>query len=173
MDSNLAIRPLAVDDAPTLSSFLQSQTSGYARFFRPFDFDTDTLVKILANQRQDTLMGLYWKNQLAGFFMLRGWDEGYDVPAFGILIDERYRGCGLEMLSLETAKIICRLRGASRLMIKMHPDNISAKGVARKTGFVQSGVEAESGNLIYHFDIPPRRERPKAAQRQSKYPPEY
>ena len=157
--NNLAIRPLAIDDATALSSFLQTQATGYARFFRPFSFDADAIVDVLANARQDVLMGLYWQDQVVGFFMLRGWNEGYDVPAFGILIDESYRGCGLEMLSLETAKIICRLRGASRMMIKMHPDNISAKGVARKTGFVQSGVEAESGNLIYHFDIRPRREK--------------
>lgn len=104
-------------------------------------------------------MGLYWQERLAGFFMLRGWNEGYDVPAFGILIDEGYRGYGLEMLSLETAKVICRLRGAPRIMIKMHPENISSKGVARKTGFVQSGIEEKSGNLIYHFDIQSRRER--------------
>lgn len=104
-------------------------------------------------------MGLYWQEQMVGFFMLRGWNEGYDVPAFGILIDENYCGYGLEMISLETAKIICKLRGAARLMIKMHPENISAKGVLRKTGFIQSGVEAESGNLIYHFDISPRRKK--------------
>lgn len=157
--NNLVIRPLAIEDAPALSSFLQSQTTGYARFFRPFGFDANTIADVLANARQDVLMGLYWQEQMVGFFMLRGWNEGYAVPSFGILIDESYRGCGLEMLSLETAKIICRLRGASRLMIKMHPDNISAKGVARKTGFVQSGIEAESGNLIYHFDIRPRREK--------------
>lgn len=159
MNSNLAIRPLAVEDAVSLSSMLLSQSTEYARFFRPFSFDADTIANVLANQREDVLMGLYWQEQMVGFFMLRGWNEGYDVPAFGILIDEKYRGCGLEMLSLETAKIICKLRGAPRLMIKMHPDNISSKGVARKTGFVQSGVEAESGNLIYHFDIRPRREK--------------
>lgn len=157
--NNLSIRPLGIDDAAALSSFLQSQATGYARFFRPFSFDFNTITDVLANGRQDVLMGMYWQEQMVGFFMLRGWDEGYDVPAFGILIDESYRGYGLEMLSLETAKIICRLRGASRMMIKMHPDNISAKGVARKTGFVQSGIDAESGNLIYHFDILPRREK--------------
>lgn len=159
MDNNLTIRPLAVDDAPALSSLLQSQTAGYARFFSPFGFDVKTITDVLATQRQDVLMGLFWQEQMVGFFMLRGWDNGYDVPAFGILIDEKYKGYGLEMLSLETAKIICRLRGALRMMIKMHPDNISAKGVARKTGFVLSGVEEKSGNLIYHFDIAPRREK--------------
>lgn len=159
MGDNLTVRPLRIEDAGALSHFLRSQDAKYARFFHPFGFDPETVAAVISNQRQDVLMGVYWQERMAGFFMLRGWDEGYETPAFGILIDEEYRGCGLEMLSLEAAKIICRLRGASRLMIKMHPENISAKGVARKTGFVQSGVETESGNLIYHFDIPTRKER--------------
>jgi RimJ/RimL family protein N-acetyltransferase len=88
--------------------------------------------------------------------MLRGWNEGYEVPAFGILIDAQCRGYGLEMAALDTAKVICRLRKVPRLMIKMHPENISARGVARKTGFTQTGVEVESGNLIYHYELKAR-----------------
>jgi hypothetical protein len=42
-------------------------------------------------------MGIYWQAELR-FFMLRGWDEGFDVPAYGVLIDEniavtRWRNC--------------------------------------------------------------------------------
>lgn len=155
-NAHLSIRPLRIEDAPALSIWLQAQPPAYARFFRPFGYDETAIADALTRQGQDVFMGLFWREQVVGFFMLRGWNEGYDVPAFGILIDEQYRGYGLEMAALDTAKVICRLRNVSRLMIKMHPDNISAKGVARKTGFVQTGVEAESGNLIYHYDIKPR-----------------
>ena len=149
-------RPLRVEDAPALSEWLRAQPPAYARFFRPFRYDERAIAEALARQGQEVFMGLFWQEGIVGFFMLRGWSEGYEVPAFGILIDERYRGYGLEMAALDTAKVICRLRNVSRLMIKMHPDNISAKGVARKTGFVQTGVEAASGNLIYHYEIKPR-----------------
>lgn len=153
---SLIIRRLQIDDAATLSTWLRAQPLTYARFFRPFGYDEPAIADALARQGQDIFMGLFWQAQVVGFFMLRGWNEGYKVPAFGILIDEQYRGYGLEMAALDTAKVICRLRNVSRLMIKMHPDNISAKGVARKTGFVQTGVEAASGNLIYHCEIKPR-----------------
>ena len=151
--ANLMFRPLRAEDASALSKWLRAQPPTYARFFRPFGYDEGSIAKTLASQGPDVFMGLFWREEIVGFFMLRGWNEGYEVPAFGILIDEQYRGYGLEMAALDTAKVICRLRNVSRLMIKMHPDNISAKGVARKTGFVQTGVEAASGNLIYHYEI--------------------
>lgn len=150
---DLIVRPLRAEDAAGIVAMLQAQSTKYARFFTPFSFDEATLAKILQACEQDVYMGLYWQDKLVGFFMLRGWDAGYVVPAFGILIDEKFRGYDLEMLSLETAKSICRHKGAPRMMIKMHPENISAKGVARKIGFTLSGTEAESGNLIYHFEI--------------------
>jgi RimJ/RimL family protein N-acetyltransferase len=154
--ANLMVRSLRVEDASALSRWLRAQPTAYARFFHPFGYDEPAIADALARQGRDVFMGLFWRQEIVGFFMLRGWNEGYEVPAFGILIDEQYRGHGLEMAALETAKVICRLRKVSRLMIKMHPDNISAKGVARKTGFVQTGVEAASGNLIYHYEIKPR-----------------
>ncbi len=149
----LTVRDLESGDAPELAAMLGAQSPAYARFFHPFGFDEETLREVLGGRRSDVYTGMYWGGRLIGFFMLRGWDQGFEVPAFGILIHEKYRGAGLEMISLDVAKVICRLRGAPRMMLKMHPENITAKALARKIGFTQTGTEAENGNLIYHFDF--------------------
>lgn len=151
--NHLTMRALEPADAPELSAMLRGQRPEYARFFHPFNFDEATLAAVLAGRGQDVYTGVFLREQLVVFFMLRGWNEGFDVPAFGILIDEQHRGHGLEMMSLEAAKAICKLRGAKRMMLKMHPENISAKGVARKIGFAYAGEETESGNLIYHCEL--------------------
>lgn len=161
---DLIIRPLNAKDAMDVVSLLRRQSADYTRFFTPFSFDTITLLEILKKQDQDVYMGLYRLGQLAGLFMLRGWDEGYKVPAFGILIDQDCRGSGLEMLSLETAKIICRLRGAPGMITKVHPDNLSAKGVARKIGFALRGADPQTGNLVYHCEI---KQRPNSSREKS------
>ncbi|MGI8835880.1 MAG: GNAT family N-acetyltransferase [Pyrinomonadaceae bacterium] len=152
MQEQFIIRALTPDDAADLSTMLQAQSPDYVRFFYPFEFHLASISNVLANQRRDVLMGLYLESKIVVFFMLRGWNEGYDVPSFGIIVDENYRGYGLELISLDAAKVISRLRGAERMMLKMHPDNITAKGVARKIGFVQTGSES-GGNLIYHLDL--------------------
>lgn len=149
---DIVTRPLQIEDAAAISSLLKSQPPEYSRFFYAFSSDEAAISKILAEREKDVYSGMYWQERMVGFFMLRGWDAGYEVPSFGVLVDEQYRGRGFMPLALDIAKLICRLCGAPRLMAKIHPDNVSARG-ARRLGLVQTGVEAETGNLIYHLDL--------------------
>ncbi len=149
----LTTRSLERDDAPELSRMLQSQSPIYVRFFTPFSFDEVTLRRLLSERDRDMWMGFYWQKELVGFFMLRGWDEGYEAPAYGVLIAEPFSGYGLTTLSLTMAKTICRLRGAPRIMLKVHPGNFSAKSLFERAKFIQTGIDPGSGNLIYHFDV--------------------
>lgn len=151
MMENFAIRPLQSADIPALVSLLQSQSSEYVRFFTPFSFDQATITNMLTSREQDLFIGMYWRDRLAGFFMLRGWDEGYEVPAYGVLIDEEYSGYGLTTLSLRMAKAAAKLRGSTAIMLKVHPANTHAKRLFERAGFVQTGVDSRSGSLIYFF----------------------
>jgi len=149
----LTVRPLTAVDAPLFSAMLSAQPAEYIQYFRPFDFDVETLRHMLAVARNDVYMGFFVDDALAGFFMLRGWDAGYTIPAYGVTIAQPFAGMGLATLSLDTSKTICRLREVKRLMLKVHPDNLTAKRLYEKTGFVQTGVDSHNANLIYHFDF--------------------
>jgi len=144
----LAIRSLCVEDSAALSRLFRSQPPNYARFFYAFSFEEDAISKLLSERQRDFYAGVFWQGELAGFFMLRGWDAGYEVPSFG----EKHRGATFMKLSLDAAKLICRLCGAPRMMAKIHPDNVSPRG-ARRLGFIQTGVEVETGNIIYHLEL--------------------
>jgi RimJ/RimL family protein N-acetyltransferase len=148
----LTVRALRVEDAAAVSAMLRSQPPDYARFFYAFSFDEADIARILAGRERDVYSGVFWQGRLAGVFMLRGWDAGYDVPSFGVLIDERHRGGAFMRLTLDMAKLICRMNGATRLMAKIHPENVSPRG-ARRLGFAQTGVEAETGNVVYHMEL--------------------
>jgi hypothetical protein len=150
--TDFTIRPLQVGDAGVVSAMLRAQPPEYARFFYAFGFGEEEIARLLAGRKRDVYSGMFWRGRLAGVFVLRGWDAGYEVPSFGVLVDVKHRGLAFMRISLDVAKLICRLSGAPRLMAKIHPGNVSPRG-ARRLGLVQTGVEAETGNIIYHIDL--------------------
>ncbi|MGH9903498.1 MAG: GNAT family N-acetyltransferase [Pyrinomonadaceae bacterium] len=153
MEGNFAARPLRTEDGPELSALLLAQAPEYVRYFTPFAFDRETVSRTLARRDQDVFTGFYWRSRLVGFFMLRGWDEGYDVPAYGVLVDEQFGGYGLATVSLRMAKAVCKLSGAPRIMLKVHPANERARRIFERAGFVRVGTDPEGEKLIYHFNL--------------------
>ena len=150
--TDLIIRPLCIEDAGTLSAMLLAQRAEYSRFFSAFDFNEDAIIDVLTRKIKDVYSGMFWRGELVGIFMLRGWDDGYDVPSFGVFVAETYRGGAFMKISLDVAKLICRLSGAERLMATIHPDNISPRGAVR-LGFVDTGKKTEAGNIVYQMDL--------------------
>ena len=151
-DKSFSIRPLKTVDAGELSAFMQRQPPEYLRFFYAFGADETAIAETLAALQQDIYAGVFWRDDLIGVYMLRGWDAGYEIPSFGVLIDDKYRGGTLMRLTLDTAKLICRLSGAKRLMAKIHPENMSERG-ARRLGFERTGIEETTGNNIYLMEL--------------------
>lgn len=100
------IRP---DDLGQLLTFFsENNVELITRSFAPFTLSSETARWIACEPHNDKFyLGLI-ENEPVGFSMLRGWDEGFSIPSFGIFIDHRKHGLGLgkEMLDLtiEAAK---------------------------------------------------------------------
>ena len=146
------IRPLEPVDANILAEFMLAQPPEYLRFFYAFGANETQLAETLAAARKDVYSGVFWQAELVGVFMLRGWDAGYEVSSFGVLIHDKHRGGAFMRLTLDAAKLICRLSGARRLMAKIHPENMSPRA-ARRLGLHQTGFEESTGNVIYHLEL--------------------
>jgi GNAT superfamily N-acetyltransferase len=149
----LTIRALTPTDAAELSAWLCSQPTGHLQYFTPFAFDRDTLERLIAACRRDYWIGVWGPRGLVGFFMLRGFDEGYETPAYGVAVDAAARGLGIGRLTLVASKTLCRLIGVARIMLKVHPENGIARRLYESEGFVQTGVDPATAALIYHFDL--------------------
>jgi hypothetical protein len=149
---SFVLRPLMSGDAKTVSVMLTSQPPEYVRFFYAFGFDEAAIEAVLSRLKRDLFFGIFSDDLLVAIFMLRGWDAGYEVPSFGVLVDQKQRGYGYLQISLEVAKVVARISGASQLMAKIHPENMSQRG-ARRLGFLQTGTEVDTGNIIYHMEL--------------------
>lgn len=152
INKSLSIRRLEPSDAAAVSAFMRSQSAEYLKFFYAFGADETSLAEMLSSSLKDVFSGVFWQDNLVGVFFLRGWDAGYEIPSFGVLIDEKYRGKSILNLTVDTAKLICRLSGINRFMVKIHPDNTPLKNVHRM-GFYRTGIEESTGNVIFHLDF--------------------
>ncbi|MDO9069263.1 MAG: GNAT family N-acetyltransferase [Deltaproteobacteria bacterium] len=150
---DIFIRKLGPENAEELSLLLQSADPGYSRYFIPFKFDRQTIAGILASARQDRYFAVFISEELAGFYMLRGFDQGYEVPSYGVWIVPAYSGMGLASFTLQHAFCFCRANSIKRLMLKVHPDNTMAKKIYERNGFKETGIDAGNNNLIFHRDI--------------------
>lgn len=152
-ETDFLLRPMRPEDAPLVATLLESQPAEYLRFFYAFGADEAAIAEILETRKRDVYSGLFWKGALVCIFMLRGWDEGYPIPSFGLVVAADQRGREVLTVAFEAARLISRLAGADRMMCKVHPDNIAATRGALRLGFVAVSDEPETGNVVYHLDL--------------------
>lgn len=135
---------------------LSVSSPGYLGHFTPFPFDAASLRRMIAAASDDRHWGIFYGPTLAGFFMLRGFDSGYDVPAFGVAVAEPFARRGLLRLSLSFAIAWCRLNRVDRLMLKVHPDNVVAAREYEYAGFRFDRIDPASGQHVCYLDLPAR-----------------
>jgi RimJ/RimL family protein N-acetyltransferase len=151
MDINsIEIKELNAEDADLLSRALLSEKSEYLKHFTPFEFSVDSIKRILSSVVKDKYLGIFLGNKIIGFYMLRGFDDGYEIPAYGVWISSDFSNKGLSTLTLFHAFSICRLNNIKTLMLKVHPENKIAKKLYESLGFVKIGIDKRNDNFIYH-----------------------
>lgn len=89
--------------------------------------------------------------EVLGYGLLRGWDQGYDVPSLGIAIRPDRRGQGLGILLMHFLHAAARQRGALRVRLRVHPGNARARDLYEKLGYRFEGEER--GELVGFFEL--------------------
>ncbi len=132
---NPEIAPLSLRDAADLSRLLTAAAPEYVAHFHPFEFDGENVRAELERARRDRYWGMRTDGKLAGFFMLRGFDEGYERPAFGVFIAERFAGRGLARRALAASIEWCEKNGVKEMMLKVYRENATALRIYEEAGF--------------------------------------
>ena len=146
-------RKLGPGDAETLIQLINQDTKDYSKYFVAFEFDSVTIENILTKAKNDLYCGVYWGEELTGFYMLRGFDEGFTIPSYGVYISSRFNNKGLAALTLNHAISICKLHGFKKIRLKVHKENIFAFKQYKKYGFIETGFDEKINNFILHKDI--------------------
>lgn len=148
-NKEIRIFKLAAHDSEELSRMLLLGRPEYRKYFHPFSFTPEALNACLSAAQQDRYWGIRCGKKLAGFFMLRGWDEGFDRPTFGVYIAEAFSHRGFSKLALQHALSWCRLNRVSVVMLKVHPENTHARRAYEQEGFDFLAMCPDTGHRVF------------------------
>lgn len=108
--------------------------------FHPHPFDSATANRICEHRELDWYAGAFVRVQdswsMVGYVMLRGWDEGYSIPSFGICVLPDYQGIGLGRVLMKAAILVARLRQSPSIRLKVYPENVHAIALYESEGFL-------------------------------------
>ena len=100
-----------------LTFFEALRESGDDRFFHPHPFTSEEAERILGYSGPDIYRVLLKENNVLGYGMLRGWEDGYAVPSLGIAIHPVSRGVGLGRAFMLYLHEIARQKGSREIRV--------------------------------------------------------
>lgn len=138
----LSLREIGPEDFETLARFLEeNDVPAVVRTFNPFPMTSETAERIARRPRRDRYYGAFTGGRMVGLSMLRGWDEGYSVPSFGVMVDHRFHGRGAGSRMLDYAIAEAARLGSERIRLSVFASNERAVRLYLSRGFVEDGRE--------------------------------
>lgn len=147
------IRLLQSSDSKQIAKLLENAEFSYSQFFNPFAFDSSVIEEKIGLAHNDVFFGLELaltkdNCDLIGFFMLRGLDEGYEFPMYGVFITENWKNKGLGRLSLFYAESYCKVNQLKKLLLKVHRSNLPALNLYLSSGFRVASYDSDSHQIL-------------------------
>jgi ribosomal-protein-alanine N-acetyltransferase len=130
--------------------FERNRIPRVAELFDPFPLTAAEARRIALAPRRDAFYVATRGERLVGFSMLRGFDEGYAVPSFGVFVDHQSHGQGigreLTAWTIEQA----RRRACPAVRLTVYGSNLAAHRLYESLGFVEQ--ERQSVDCLGHPD---------------------
>ena len=142
----------AMDDRALAAFFSENDTPAIITTFHPFPLDASNAHRICALPRKDRYFASFENNAILGFAMLRGWDEGFSTPSFGILVHHKHHGRGIGKALTDHALALAREMNAPRIRLTVHRDNARAVRLYERVGF-SAAETLDDGRLVMFAEL--------------------
>lgn len=123
-----------------------ADVNGETGFFNPHPFTAEAVDRIADGTGRDLYYVVTDAGRVLGYGMLRGWDEGYEVPSLGISVHPSARGTGLARALMAFLHAAARARGAARVRLRVHCENLRARRLYESLGYQFAAQEGD--NLV-------------------------
>jgi ribosomal-protein-alanine N-acetyltransferase len=146
-------RELTSADEPALTAFFAANNrADIVRNFHPFPLDAASATRLCREPRKDRYFIFEESGAVFGLAMLRGWDEGFAVPSFGILVHHAHHGKGIGRALTEHALAVAGEMRVPRVRLTVRADNARAVHLYESMGFHTSETLSD-GRLVMFAEI--------------------
>lgn len=122
--------------------FCVLEQAGDDGHFHPHPLSAGEAERRVHYDGKDLYYVLVEGREVLAYGMLRGWDEGYEVPSLGIAVHPLVRGIGLGRAFMHFLHAAARRKGARKVRLKVHPDNVGAVKLYEDLGYAFQTREA-------------------------------
>jgi len=148
----LECRRLTSEWKQPLLAFLKTlEATNDVENFHPHPFTNDAVEKITQSPTNDLYYILVEGEDVLGYGMLRGWDEGYEIPSLGIAIHPQARGTGLGKFLMQFLSAAAKRKGATKVRLRVRSGNIRAVKLYEGLGYTFQSHEMEY--LVGYLDL--------------------
>ena len=131
--------------------FEEINSPEYTDFFSPHPFNRTNAEYVCAYEGRDLYYAIVLNGaEITGYGMLRGWDEGYDIPMVGLCLLKKYQGIGLGGAFLKFLETAAALNGCRKVMLKVKKTNRIAKTLYESRGYV---FQDHNGEFMIGYKI--------------------
>lgn len=127
---------------------------GEAKWFRPHPFTLEHLKTLCQPGKRDLFYLMSANAAVFGYGLLRGWDEGYDIPSLGLAVHPNYRSIGLGSTMIQFLHCAARARGCQRVRLRVEQGNSAAINLYLRMGYrFESPVDGDvdAGRFVVGF----------------------
>ncbi len=131
-----SIVPLGPEWETPFSDFLLDlQANGDEANFHPHPLTAKQAAEMVRYSGRDLYYLVVDEGEVLAYGMLRGWDEGFEIPSLGIAVRPRARGRGLGVALMHFLHFAARQRGARSIRLTVAVGNTTAIDLYTRLGY--------------------------------------
>jgi ribosomal protein S18 acetylase RimI-like enzyme len=149
----MEIRTVGPAHAEALARFFEAlKAHGMNQHFHPHPLTSDAAREKAAYSGKDSYFILLERGEILAYAMLRGWDEGYEVPSLGVAIHPDVQNLGFGRLMMDFLRAVALRRGAKKIRLRVYPDHQAAVALYRSLGYEMTR-EKDGPYLLGYLDL--------------------
>jgi ribosomal protein S18 acetylase RimI-like enzyme len=142
MMSGLSIERLRPDHCASISRLLEdNDREEITCHFHPFPMTRETAERLCIPCSKDRYYAAFQGCSAVGLAMLRGWEEGYDIPSFGMFTDYRHHGRGIGRQLIEFTIREAERLGCTMVRLTIYESNLRGRRLYVSLGFQEQSRE--------------------------------